>query len=102
MGEKEKVSKQFNEWTGRDPVDIQSMPRSGSDRRYFRIIEDKRSIIGVYNPVREENDAFTGFSRHFSELNLPVPEIYAYYPDKYIYFSKDNLKKIAKVLTGSR
>lgn len=68
---------------------VTALPRSGSDRRYFRICSGKDSILGVYNPIKEENDAFVGFSRHFAAVNLPVPEVYYYLPEQCIYFLQD-------------
>ena len=70
-----------------DKIDI--LPRSGSERRYFRIYSDCDTVLGVYNPIKEENEAFVGFSRHFAKYNLPVPEIYMYLPDKDLYFIQD-------------
>lgn len=69
--------------------DIVPLPRSGSDRRYFRIFEHDRSIIGAFNANREENDAFIGFTYHFRNKNLPVPEIYGTIPEEYVYFLQD-------------
>lgn len=69
--------------------DIEPLPRSGSDRRYFRIFETGRSIIGAYNPNHEENEAFIGFTYHFRKKNLPVPEIFGVITEKYIYFLQD-------------
>lgn len=89
MSDKEKLIHRFREFSESDPIDIISLPRSGSERRYFRFIGRDRNIIGVTNPNRDENDAFIGFSRHFSLKKLPVPEVYAYYPDENIYLIQD-------------
>src|SRR5579872_344732 len=50
---------------------------SGSGRRIIRLAGGKRSAIGILYGVREENNAFLEFSRHFRRHGLPVPEIYA-------------------------
>lgn len=89
MNERSIVKKIYKKFTGNDPVDMSILPRSGSDRIYFRIIENNRTIIGVYNPNREENNTFIGFSNHFAAQNLPVPEIFAYFPDDNVYFLQD-------------
>lgn len=49
---------------------------SGSGRKIIRLSTEKSSAIGIVYDVREENDAFLEFSRHFRRHGLPVPEIY--------------------------
>jgi aminoglycoside/choline kinase family phosphotransferase len=65
------------------------LPRSGSDRRYYRIIDRENSVIGAYNANPEENEAFIGFSNHFRTKSLPVPEIFGFLPEKYVYYLQD-------------
>jgi len=48
----------------------------GSGRAIVRLSGGGTSAIGILYPVREENVAFLGFSRHFRRHGLPVPEIY--------------------------
>lgn len=83
------VEEGYKKLFGHGLKDIVPLPRSGSDRRYFRISEKNRSIIGAFNANREENDAFIGFTYHFINKNLPVPEIYGTLPDEFIYFLQD-------------
>lgn len=89
MDEKKIIADGYMELFGGSDLDVTALPRSGSDRRYFRIKEKNRSVIGAYNANHEENEAFVGFTRHFLNLNLPVPEIYGYIPGKFIYYLKD-------------
>jgi aminoglycoside/choline kinase family phosphotransferase len=49
----------------------------GSGRAIVRLTSGNQSAIGILYSVREENIAFIGFSRHFRQCGLPVPEIYA-------------------------
>ena len=49
----------------------------GSGRRIVRLTGGAISAIGILYGVREENEAFLEFSRHFRRHGLPVPEIYA-------------------------
>ncbi len=49
----------------------------GSGRNIIRLTGGGKTAIGVLYGVREENDAFLDFSRHFRRHGLPVPEIYA-------------------------
>lgn len=48
----------------------------GSGRIIVRLAGKGISAIGVLHAVREENQAFLEFSRHFRRHDLPVPEIY--------------------------
>jgi aminoglycoside/choline kinase family phosphotransferase len=74
---------------GKIPAKIERLPRSGSDRVYFRIFYGEETVIAAYNPVFEENEAFVGFTNHFAEYGLPVPKIYLYLPEKHVYFLRD-------------
>ncbi len=89
MNEIDYMSNGYKELFGGSDLQITALPRSGSDRRYFRIIDGDRSVIGAYNPNLEENEAFVGFTNHFISKALPVPEIYGYLPDKFVYYLKD-------------
>ncbi|HUS86619.1 MAG TPA: phosphotransferase [Bacteroidales bacterium] len=83
------VIKKFREFTRNEPTKIVNLPLSGSERLYFRITYDIRSVIGVFNPGKEENEAFIGFTDHFGSLDLPVPEMLRYYPEENVYFIQD-------------
>jgi aminoglycoside/choline kinase family phosphotransferase len=89
MSEIDIVSDGYKELFRASEIQIDALPKSGSDRRYFRITDGQKSIIGAYNANPEENEAFIGFSEHFRKKSLPVPEIYGYIPEKNIYFLQD-------------
>lgn len=89
MEEKELLANKYREFAGGDCRDIIRMDRSGSQRRYFRLTSSGTDIIAVINSDREENEAFIGFTAHFRSLKLPVPEVYAWYPDDNCYFIQD-------------
>jgi len=61
----------------------------GSNREYFRLVSNSRSVIGAKNQDRLENDAFVSFSKHFHAKGLSVPEIYAADLDNDIYLEQD-------------
>ena len=61
----------------------------GSGRNLLRLTGGKSSAIGVLYGVREENEAFVAFSRHFLRHGLPVPEIYAEQLDQGAYLEED-------------
>jgi aminoglycoside/choline kinase family phosphotransferase len=89
MGEIDLVSEGYRELFRKKKFDIIALPQSGSDRKYFRITENGKSLIGAHNANPEENEAFIGFSKHFLSIGLPVPEIFEYQPEKNIYFLQD-------------
>jgi len=89
MNEIEFISEGYKELFGGFDLQITALPRSGSDRRYYRIIDGEKSLIGAFNPNYEENEAFVGFTNHFLSKGLPVPEIFGYIPQRFIYYLKD-------------
>ncbi len=89
MNETEIISSVYKEYSGNTVTRIDPLPRSGSDRRYFRIYDGRETVIGAFNPNREENDAFVGLTSHFLKKELPVPEVYCYMPEREIYFLRD-------------
>jgi aminoglycoside/choline kinase family phosphotransferase len=89
MKETEVIAEGYKELFATDADTITPLPRSGSDRRYYRVHDQGRSVIGTFNSNHEENEAFVGFSRHFRGIGLPVPEVYGYIPDRSIYFQQD-------------
>jgi len=74
---------------GETPLDILPIAASGSARKYYRIVTDKRTLIGTYSENREENEAFLTFSKHFHGLGLNVPEVYAVNEEKTCYLQSD-------------
>ena len=74
---------------GETPIDIIPIAASGSARNYFRILTDKRTLIGTYSENTEENEAFLTFSKHFHDLGLNVPEVFAVNGEKTCYLQSD-------------
>lgn len=68
---------------------IEKLPKSGGDRIYFRIITEKKSYIVAYNENLKESKTFLYFTRHFSKINAPVPEVYYTSEDAKIYIQQD-------------
>ena len=89
MSEIDIVSDGYKELFGDSVVKIVPLPGSGSDRKYFRIFNKEKSIIGAHNVNFEENEAFIGFTYHFISKGLRVPEIFGYLPDKFVYYLQD-------------
>ena len=74
---------------GETPTEILPIAASGSARKYYRIVTDKSTLIGTYSENTEENEAFLTFSKHFHDLGLNVPEIFAVNEDKTCYLQSD-------------
>lgn len=74
---------------GREPERVTPLREDGSNRRLFRLEGTERSVVGVYHQDRDENDAFIGFSRHFFNRGLPVPEILAVSRSRRCYLETD-------------
>ena len=66
----------YNKWSGETAVSINKLPVSGSSREYYRITGKDSTAIGAINDIREENEAFIEFSRHFKSKGLAVPAIH--------------------------
>lgn len=71
------------------PDRIEKLPRSGSDRIYFRIYSGEQTFIATYNLNQRETQTFVYFSRHFVNAGLPVPKILAVNPDDTLYIQED-------------
>ena len=74
---------------GETPIETQPIAASGSARKYYRILTDKRTLIGTYSENTAENEAFLTFSKHFHDLGLNVPEVFAVNEDKTCYLQSD-------------
>jgi len=76
----------------------------GSDRKWFRLIQNNRSLIMADHGIRKKNglsemDAFIAIGRHLEDKGLPVPKIYLHDTFSGLVFLEDlgdvNLQKIA-------
>lgn len=79
----------FETCTGEKLEQIQELPSSGSNRRYFRLHGASQSLMGVIGNNLEENRAFIYLARHFREKGLPVPEVVAVSEDQMTYLQED-------------
>jgi aminoglycoside/choline kinase family phosphotransferase len=72
------------------PEETEVLPVSGSDRRYVRFhTKNNRTVLGAYNPDKNENNTFFYFTRIFEKNELPVPEIIEISQDKQHYLLED-------------
>ena len=80
----------YKKWRGKEAASIDVLPRSGSERRYFRIHEqDGSTIIGTYGANIKENETFFYFSENFFGKQLPVANILAISEDRMFYLQED-------------
>jgi|AGTN01.1.fsa_nt_gi Predicted P-loop-containing kinase len=79
----------FKEKTGKSTPQIEPLPSSGSNRRYYRLKQDGVSIIGVSGQSKEENCAFIALASHFRKQELNVPEVVAVSDDEMFYLQED-------------
>ena len=73
------LKKLFEQYFQAPPEHVQPLQGElgGSGRKIIRFSNEKHRAIGILYGVREENEAFLAFSKHFRRHGLPVPEIYA-------------------------
>jgi hypothetical protein len=79
----------FENFNSEKIINIEKLPKSGGDRIYFRIFTDQNSYIATYNENLRESATFLYFTRHFSKINAPVPEIYFVSEDARMYTQQD-------------
>jgi len=86
----ERLKELYREHVGREVAQIEELPSSGSNRRYFRMTgDDGLTLVGVKGTSSEENRAFVEMSRHFLAKGLNVPEVYAVSEDWSCYIQED-------------
>lgn len=88
--------KLFKEWSGAEPSRVEKLPGAGSNRQYFRLhvgnFAEKQlpeTVIGCIGTSRDENHAFIYLTRHFTQRQLPVPQIMAVSSDELRYLQTD-------------
>lgn len=79
----------FLSYTGQAADEQVELSASGSNRRYFRLTNAEHSIIGVQGTSADENEAFLYMAKHFKELGLNVPTVYAESDDHMNYIQED-------------
>lgn len=83
------LSELFRCFAGSSPSQIVSLKGDGSDRRIYRISEEKCSVIGVVGDQQSENEAFVYFSKHFKKHGLPVPDLFFVASNSSCYLEQD-------------
>ncbi len=83
------IKQLYYSWKNEEPVSVDVLPQSGSERRYFRIHGKDKTYIGTYGANLKENDTFRYFTNHFNDKNLSVPKIFAFSDDGAYYLQED-------------
>jgi aminoglycoside/choline kinase family phosphotransferase len=83
------LEKLFEDHFGKKAEQVETLPVSGSDRRYYRLSNGKTSAIGTFNANIAENNTFFYFNGLFRKHNINVPEIYAVSKDRRLYLQQD-------------
>ncbi len=89
MDVRNKLENLFGKWSDEKPISFTPLPESGSVRKYYRLRGTEISAIGVFNPDKRENVAFTYLAKHFLKMNLNVPKIYSLDLKENIYLVED-------------
>lgn len=90
----------YRNWSGAEPTRVERLIGAGSNREYYRFYssdsisaqEDNGipdTVIGVVGTSRDENHAFIYLTQHFTQRQLPVPEILAVSSDEVRYLQTD-------------
>ena len=80
----------YKRWCGEEPAAIEQLAGAGSNRLYYRLTNPQgESVIGVVGTSRDENHAFIYLAQHFTQRQLPVPEILAVDDDEMRYLQTD-------------
>lgn len=83
------LEKLFEEHFEKKAENIEALPVSGSDRRYYRITAGNTVAIGTYNTNVAENNTYFYFTELFRRHQINVPEIYHRSKDRRAYLQQD-------------
>jgi len=83
------IASLFLKLTGNEPLEISALSGSGSNRKYFRLTDVDRSVIGVIGKDTDENATFIYFSEHFRNCGLKVPLVLIHSEQKNAYLQED-------------
>lgn len=80
----------YNNWAGGSYAKCTPLPRSGSDRLYFRLTNtDQQTVMAAYNPNVAENEAYFSFSQAFADAEINVPKVLAVSANRTCYLIED-------------
>jgi len=83
------IKEAFKNFTGVDAEFMVLLPLSGSNRMYFRLGSNGKTLIAAYNPDTAENEAFIYITSQLRKAGVNAPEVYLYDPENHIYLQQD-------------
>lgn len=83
------IQQLFEQFTGESVSSIEELPSSGSNRRYFRVKGDTRTLIAAKGTCIDENIAFWTIADHFRRHGIAVPRVFSHSDDLYYYLQED-------------
>lgn len=84
------IAQLYVDWQQQQPLRIEKIEQSGSDRMYYRIYgANNTTYIATYNEHVKENETFIYFSEHFGNQQLPVPKVYCVNAATTLYIQED-------------
>ncbi|WP_028910284.1 phosphotransferase [Prevotella sp. AGR2160] len=100
----DKLLELYQTWAGTEPAHVEKIAGQGSNREYYRMTgADGRNIIGVKGTSCEEDHAFVYLTSHFTQRQLPVPQILAVSDDESCYLQTDlGNRSLFDALRGGR
>lgn len=86
----DEINRLYTSWAGGSYAHSSPLPRSGSDRQYFRLTaDDQRTVMAAYNQNVAENEAYFSFSRAFADAGVNVPKVLAVSANRTCYLVED-------------
>lgn len=83
------LEKLFEDHFGTKAEQVEALPLSGSDRRYYRLKNGTHSAIGTFNANVAENNSYFYFTELFRKHEIRVPEVYKVGKDRKTYLQQD-------------
>lgn len=84
------IIQEFTKWQSLGPEHIEVLNSgSGSNRKYFRLLNGDQSIIATFNSDLRENESFFYLGKHFRHQGINIPELYHTSKDRRVYFQQD-------------
>jgi len=84
----------FKQYFKEDCEVVIQLPQAGSDRVYFRLLNDKNSVVGTYGKDAKENETFIHHTKHFNEKNVAVPQVFIA-SDNFEYYLQEDLGDVS-------
>lgn len=85
----EKVLDLYKTYFEHSAPEIEQLTQHGSNREYFRILDQNKSYIGTYSNNIKENNAFLALASYLEKQSIRVPHVYCVSPETESYIQED-------------